>query len=173
MQYTLFPHGQKASAGAAFLVILAPAIPLGPPAPLALHESTCLSAVPLDSECVWGCHDSNSKRIRLHLQNDQNVHAQPLPKLIVPAQYHYFTTVYPRANSQRAPPRSGKLTCCLSAHSALQNSVAFPMGCKQGRNGCVILGPTWSSKSNRDIECLENLFMQVTHSTGSGTLRAT
>ena len=43
--------------------------------------------------------------------------------------------------------RSLTLTCRLRAHSALQNSVAFPIGCKQGRNVCVILGPASPSKS--------------------------
>ena len=88
-----------------------------PPPPRALHESTYFAAVThwirtksycnlSLRTCLWQRRDSNSKRIHLYLQNHKNVHAQSLPKLIMPAQYHYFPTVHPSTNSQCAPPLS-------------------------------------------------------------------
>ena len=102
-----------------------------PPAP-ALHESTNLAAVTLDSDnnelLQPQPQDVSRRTIRLYLQTDKHVHAQSLPKLIMPAQYHYFPTVHPRTNSQCAPPTLMKTDLPPSCPLSIAELSCIPHG---------------------------------------------
>ena len=212
MQYTLFPHSQKASAGAAFLVILSPAIGTGPflaCPPSSTNVSCSCHAKLLQTHCSLHLRHTSKLSIKspvgVSISQLATAPKKACPTIVyvpnstAPLSHDFPCTNLPRNNvsvhawlrcvpavhacfcfvcvclclcvckcvrlhaqlracvracvcgyicvcvSMHASPLPQTLTCNLRAHSALQNSVAFPMGCKQGRNVCLILGPTSSS----------------------------